>query len=629
MATLPAKLAHRHGVDVVDRERLFARLDAAAGCPLMWIDAEAGAGKTALVSSYLARRGLPALWYRVDAGDIDDATVFSHLARGVAALPRRRRLALPSLTPEYMLDLPGFRRRFFRLFFESLPSDTAVVFDALESAPGPGFQNLLLFAVAELQPRQRLFVTSREAPAVDIAHLQAKGAMTVLGSQDLRLTLDEARAVAALGGCEDEDAVRRLHRSAAGWTAGFVVLIAQLRRSGGMHEVSEGGLGEQLFPYYLNELFDRTDAQTQSLLMRTAVLPTFTASHAAALAPDADADAVLTWLLRHHFFIEHSDDSVRAYRYHELFREFLLTLGRKRLSSDERLELLLQAAGLLQTDGQTEAALALFIEARAWPAAVRLLCELAPVLLERGRSATLANLVAALPADAGGAGGWLHLWRGLTSLHQSPRKARAELELAFARFARGGERNGQLWACASILESYFFEFGDMRPIDRWGDALGELLNDRVAELPRDLEIRALAKLSILMFRGHRHAEVVEIGCQRARELLLRTDEPLQRMPLMNLIGLLSYHRGEWDAGQQFVADAGARLRADAVMPVQLVGWQVVRARLMIWRGEFEPASTVLVHAERLAAENNIATLLPLMASASIYAATNAGDLAQA
>lgn len=107
---LPAKLANRRMGGVIDRERLFAWLDGQGERPLLWIAGPAGAGKTTLVSTWLARTHKPGGWYRVDAGDGDPATVFSYLALAARARSRKRMLQLLALTPEVLLDLPGFAR---------------------------------------------------------------------------------------------------------------------------------------------------------------------------------------------------------------------------------------------------------------------------------------------------------------------------------------------------------------------------------------------------------------------------------------------------------------------------------------------------------------------------------------
>src|SRR5882672_2081433 len=64
-----AKIGPPRLFGVVPRERLFALLDENCGRPLIWISGPPGAGKTALVASYLEDRGSPTIWYQVDSGD--------------------------------------------------------------------------------------------------------------------------------------------------------------------------------------------------------------------------------------------------------------------------------------------------------------------------------------------------------------------------------------------------------------------------------------------------------------------------------------------------------------------------------------------------------------------------------
>src|SRR5271170_7117748 len=61
------------------RERVFQRFDELADCPLIWLSAPAGYGKTTVVSSYLDVRERPTVWYQCDQGDDDIASFFLHM----------------------------------------------------------------------------------------------------------------------------------------------------------------------------------------------------------------------------------------------------------------------------------------------------------------------------------------------------------------------------------------------------------------------------------------------------------------------------------------------------------------------------------------------------------------------
>src|SRR5262245_65916204 len=74
---------------IVNRERLFARLDGAPGRTVSWISGLPGSGKTTLAASYVENRGFRCLWYQVDPDDADVATFFHYLRHAARKLNGR------------------------------------------------------------------------------------------------------------------------------------------------------------------------------------------------------------------------------------------------------------------------------------------------------------------------------------------------------------------------------------------------------------------------------------------------------------------------------------------------------------------------------------------------------------
>jgi hypothetical protein len=117
-----AKISRPRISEVLERSRLFLQLDQKRKAPITWISGPGGSGKTTLVASYLDSRRLPCLWYRLDDGDGDIATFFYYLGLAARRAAPRSKKPLPLLTPEYLLGIPAFTRRYFEELFSRLAS---------------------------------------------------------------------------------------------------------------------------------------------------------------------------------------------------------------------------------------------------------------------------------------------------------------------------------------------------------------------------------------------------------------------------------------------------------------------------------------------------------------------------
>ncbi len=177
---LPAKLSRPRLHDALPRERLFSRLDALRKHSMIWVSGPPGAGKTALVASYMDARGVGGLWYQVDAGDLDLSTYFFYLGEAAKRLASEN-FALPMLTQEYLPDLAGFARRWFRQFFSRFRVPSLLVFDNYQEAAEPHLNALLSAVVADIPEGLTVVVISRSDPPGVFARALAHGQMSVLG----------------------------------------------------------------------------------------------------------------------------------------------------------------------------------------------------------------------------------------------------------------------------------------------------------------------------------------------------------------------------------------------------------------------------------------------------------------
>jgi ATP/maltotriose-dependent transcriptional regulator MalT len=188
-----AKITRPRLYRVSPRERLFRLLDEQREHPALWITGAPGAGKSALVASYLDARRLDAIWYNVDAGDGDPATFFYFLGIAAARFGGPKAPPLPLFTDEYRRDLAGFGRRWFREFFARLPAGAVVVFDNLHEAEGSADARTAV--LAEIPVGVNVILVSRLEPPAAFARLVANQTLARIGPEELRFTREEAAAL--------------------------------------------------------------------------------------------------------------------------------------------------------------------------------------------------------------------------------------------------------------------------------------------------------------------------------------------------------------------------------------------------------------------------------------------------
>ena len=391
---MPKNMTPRPSV-IVPRKRLFAVLDANPSQGGVWIGAQPGAGKTALVASYLAARRMSVLWYQVTAADADPSTFFYRLSSQVRSRARKRNSTLPLFTPEYAADLEGFAGRFFHQLFERFKPPCAIVFDNCDEVSRDAPFGTILRALLDIAPKgARVICTSRGEPPGALARAVSYGTLRLVGWEALALQPDETAAIAAAHGVSGGRAAAELHRQCGGWVAGLTLLLERVRAGGAAPEAAKPG--RAMFGYFAAEILERLPAATSDVLVRTAFFPQFSAAMAVEASTNADAAKIIDDLVRRGYFTTRSEGAESRYRYHDLFREFLLATGHERLGGEDYRNAALHAAALLDQDTQTEAAVALYRDHHDWISITRIVLRDAPLLLEQGRWQTLMGWITGL-----------------------------------------------------------------------------------------------------------------------------------------------------------------------------------------------------------------------------------------
>ena len=568
-----AKLSRPRLFRVLNRERLFTALDAARDRPALWISGPPGAGKTSLAASYLKARKVPGIWYEVDAGDSDPASLFHFLAQAAPKPRGKRAESLLALSPEYLADLPGFTRRFFRTLYGRLPRTAVLVFDNCHAvhADAP-FNEILRDALNEVRQGVRVIMISRSDPPATLARPQANGLVARLGWDELRLTPEELRSIVLSVQRVDETTLALLQSQSGGWAVGLVLMLEHVRASGVLQTRLPGGPLEGTFNYFAEQVFDQLAAGTRELLLRTAFLPRVTAAAAGALTGNADAEAMLEGLFRQRLFTDRHVGTEVSYQYHALFGEFLRSRARAKFPPQALQELRAACAGLLEKSGDSSAALGLCVENQDWEAATRLILRQARRLVADGRWLTLKASIALLPKPEIAKSPWLTLWLGSALVLVDPPKARIALIRAFDALVAAGDERGQLFAATGIAETHNIEQVGFADLDRWIRVLERGLASGLASLSAAERLRVHTAFMIAaMLRQPAHAALPD--CVREVRAVLRHDiSPTARADTATQLLEYFTFTGDLRNARDLVASVGPLFDQEELPPFRRAGW---------------------------------------------------------
>lgn len=558
------------------RSRLFQRLDELRHASLTWIAGPPGCGKTTLVSSYLAERDISGLWIQLDSDDADVATFFFYVSRALEQAAVRDGPALPTLLPEYIPNVMTFTRRCAEIIAARIDRPAAIVLDNYEQVHAEAALHDVIRELASSLPQGlSLFVLSRTEPPAAYARLRLNESLALLDGQELNLTRDEALTL-AIGQKRDPSPLTEgdstqidsLLLKTKGWFAGFALLLAESSPVDPKRE-PRGKSQQLLFDYFATELFGRIEPSMQDALLRTGLLPTMTVAHAVRISGNAGVGQILADLHRRNCFVVQRGHAEPVYEYHALFRAFLLNRAALLLPPDDWCTLQRQSADLLAQTGQVDSAAGLYRAAKDWRALSALALHEAPALIAAGRHRTLENWLVDLPDDVHRCSAWLHHWQGIARLPFDAVSARALFELAYEGFLREDDAVGLYATWAGAMESFFFEWRDFRPADRWITEF-EALRARHPVFPsRAVELRTYWAMGTLLHRQPHHP-MLPAWAERAKALLDPSDRDLSVL-LAGYLIIWFLWRGE--AGEaRTIIDRIKTWTTPTMSPMVLILW---------------------------------------------------------
>ena len=533
-----AKITRPVVAGIFPRKRLFQKLKSSREKPVIWVSGPPGCGKTTLVANYLESQKVPCLWYLVDEGDSDISTFFSYMGLAAKKTAPRERKSLPLLTPEYLNSVSTFTLRYFEELFSRVSSPFVIVFDNYQRVPvTSGFHEVISEGLSIIPEKINVIIISRGDPPPKLARFCAGNSMSFLVWDDLRFTLSEYKNVIRSRKQKGftDTVLRQLHRKTDGWAAGLILMVEMAKIRKIDHEFLDALTPEEIFDYFISEIYEKTDEEVQGFLLKTAFLPRMTARMAEELTGNPRSGHILDELNHSHYFTEKNTRVEPFYEYHPLFREFLLATAKNTFPPEEINRIRLAAAGLSEQAHQIEDAAKLLLEAGFWDGFTRLLNNHGHLLITQGRYNTLEDWLNKVPQNIIDERPWLLYWSGKCWKPFDADKSRRYFEDAFHAFTRGKDVPGIFMAWSGVVESILYGSEGLTPLDQWFTVLDDLLKKQ-RKFPSEI-IESRVTCSMMRALAFRRPVDVDMEKWADRSLVIarkQTDISLKIQILVNL-----------------------------------------------------------------------------------------------
>jgi LuxR family transcriptional regulator, maltose regulon positive regulatory protein len=355
-------------------------------CILVAVTAPAGYGKSTFLAEWARAEDRRMAWVSLDRFDDDPAILLVSLASAFC----QAGLSGADLVADMGgLGVSVLGRAAPRLAaaLRTSPHPFVLMLDDLHELQSPACDDVLGVVIAAIPPGSALVTASRsEQP--HLPRLRASDEVLEFGADDLALDAAGARQIFADAriSITGEQAAEVTERT-EGWPAGLHLAALIARKSGGQAQPVSGA-DRYVADYLYRETLIRQPEDTQRFLRSTAVLDQLCVPLCDAVLGSSGAAGQLRHLEAANLFLIPLDRRREWYRYHALFREFLLGELR-RTEPDIVMTLHRRAADWYEASGSSALALDHLLQTTDWDRSMRLATAFALSTFNAGKISTV------------------------------------------------------------------------------------------------------------------------------------------------------------------------------------------------------------------------------------------------
>jgi LuxR family maltose regulon positive regulatory protein len=380
------------------------------------VAADAGCGKTTLISDFIRNQPRPSVWYQLDHTDADPIVFLGYIANGIRNLVPGFGETTFQYLSEATEEFVRFPERAVDLLInEMLQSVEQPFILVLDDYHHIGRDTIVHRLVDRLLQYSsdlvHLIITTRDLPPLAIMRRRTQSDALVITRSDLLFTDDEVRALfrTTLNVELKDDEILEYRTRTHGWITALQLVrqvaeqeihASETGRAIDLHEVLQQS-EKDIFDYFAEEVFAREPESTQKLLLSLSVLESLPLELCSRLFPDLRCSAVLPELAQKNVFLTVAGDgaATEEYRFHPLFRDFLLRRLRSEIGHSLIAEERNRIANYFLDNGQWEKALPFLLDAENFDQAAKMIGERGSEWIAVGAFIMLGLFTERVPAE--------------------------------------------------------------------------------------------------------------------------------------------------------------------------------------------------------------------------------------
>ncbi len=468
----------------IPRLRLFNLLDDNAHKQNIMIAGQAAQGKSTLVASYLKNKNHNILWFNLSKDDSHHTKLFDKLFSGIRNISEKiensEDIVLPGITLGTEKDLLR-RIEVLSGILNELSFPLTIVLDDLQSVDETlsGFQ-LVKGIVENRFKKIKLFLLSRTLPSFNIPRLKLTHHLFILGNADLAFNLSETNTFFAEKKAMAKNDIEKIQKITAGWAGGLTLISESMRQFKDM-PVLPDRITTEVFSYFSQEIYNNLSKKIQVFLIETAILNTIDLELIHHFFDSTDSLEILAELETRNLFIQRIDSQGTKYKYHDLFKDFLLQELAKIKGQSYIRKLNEKAGQFFWEQRDHEQALNYFITAKATEQIIHIIKIKGTDYFINGNMSGLQNWISHVPDSVIKDDPWLIFFQTMARRIRGGKKNIKTLQTALAMFEQLKDDRGVLLSIGYLIEAMVFVRQPSQKILEWIKK-GESILDQVGSM---------------------------------------------------------------------------------------------------------------------------------------------------